>query len=575
MNDPQPRIRILPDSLVDVIAAGEVVERPASVVKELVENALDAGASDIRVKISDGGRRLVRVSDDGSGMDEENALLAIERHATSKISDIEDLRHIRTLGFRGEAIPSIAAVGRFTMETWDGRSDSGTKVIMESGRLLSVEPCGRAKGTTVSLEGIFRRLPARRKFLRTRETETAWCGSALEDAALANPPVSFALVSDGAQMLALPPSASLRDRVAALWGVDTTKNLISLSHKGAEVTLEGLISSPVVTYSRRTRHRIMVNGRPVRDPVLNRVISSALAGSWPAGRFPALVLSLIVEDDHVDVNVHPAKREVRFRRPETLADALREAVRGVKAPVKISIPYAGSGNSPDRTADQAAEVKLPFGSTKGQPRESRALSPADHPTETPHQAEDHWRIIGQVLGTYILLEDENGLVIIDQHAAHERIVFNRLMSRRAGENVPVQHLAVPLILTLSPSETASLLAYRDLLNSFGFMINQFGPDTVRVTAVPSDLKAAQVEDLLRQVTGGPERLSREPESVALAVSRWACRESVMAGQKLSKVEMDRLVRELDGAESGFSCPHGRPTRISLDPAELEKLFGRR
>lgn len=576
MNDPQPRIRILPDELVDVIAAGEVIERPASVVKELVENALDAGAGNIRVKISDGGRRMVQVQDDGSGMDEESALLSIERHATSKILDLEDLRHIRTLGFRGEALSSIAAVGRFTLDSWDGRSGSGTRVVMDGGRLISVEPFGRAKGTTVTLERIFRRLPARRKFLRARDTEKAWCVSAIEDAAVANTRVSFILLSDDDRVLNFPPASSLMDRVAVLWGVDTARRLIPLSHEGEEVSLEGLISPPTETYNRRTRHKIMVNGRPVRDPVLNRVISSALAGSWPAGRFPALVLSIAAGDGLVDVNVHPTKREVRFMRTEPVAEALREAVKGIREPVRISVPYGGEGvDSEPTVTGMAADVNLPFAYT-GDGHPARYTLPApDKAAVHQRGTGDRGRILGQVLGTYILVENENGLEVIDQHAAHERIVFNRLMARRSGAEIPVQRLAVPLVLTLSPSETANLLASSDVLDSFGFEIAPFGHDAVRVTAVPADLKEALIEELLRQLAGSPENPTSEPEDVALAVSRWACRQSIMAGKKLSPEEMSRLLHELAQSESGFSCPHGRPTRIALDQADLEKLFGRR
>lgn len=575
MSKQSARIKILPDQLVDVIAAGEVVERPASVVKELVENALDAGARDIRLRISDGGRRLIQVQDDGYGMDEENALLAIERHATSKISAADDLRHIRTLGFRGEALPSIAAVGRLTLESWDGEAPSGTRIVVDNGKLLSVEPVGRARGTTVKLEGLFKKLPARRKFMRTRETETAWCLRAVEDAALVDPAVSFTTISDGIELLTMPPSSSLKDKIVSLWGVDTARKLIQLSHEGEEVSLEGLISPPTETYSRRSRHRIMVNGRPVRDPMLNGVISSALSGSWPAGRYPALVLSLIVEDDLVDVNVHPAKREVRFRRTEPVADALREAIRGLKVPVRTSTQYSGVNPDPDKAAVSAREEKLPFGVPGTGINTTHMAYREPYLVATPGEGGTFSRILGQILGTYILLAGENGLEIIDQHAAHERIVFNRLLARRSGANIPVQHLTVPLVLSLSPSEAANLLAAADLLNSFGFEIGQFGPDTVRVTAVPSDLKEQLVEDLLRQLAADPEPSGKDPENVALAVSRWACRQSIKAGRRLSEEEMAHLVHELEEAESGFSCPHGRPTRITLDPVDLEKLFRRR
>jgi DNA mismatch repair protein MutL len=574
MSTDRPRIEILPDHLVDVIAAGEVVERPASVVKELVENAIDAGAENIQVHLVDGGRGKITVMDDGAGMDEDDCLMAIERHATSKVVELEDLRHLRTLGFRGEALPSIASVGRFSLESWDGKATSGTRVVVDNGKLVTVEPVGRARGTTVTLEGLFRKLPARRKFMRTKETETAWCLTAVEDAALANPAISFTVTGNGAPLLTMPRSSNLLDRTVSLWGSDAAARLMSLGSSSEGVTLEGLISPPTETFSRRSRHRTIINNRPVRDPVLNRVISSALSGSWPAGRFPALVFSFTVDDDLVDVNVHPAKREVRFKNTGPITGAIREAVRGIKKPVRAE-PYLLKDPNGDQPEMVAREAKLPFAYLDPVPENVELAAPPERISRITGAAATTGRILGQIMGTYILVEDEEGLGIIDQHAAHERIIFNRLLARRSGANIPVQILAVPLVLTLSPSEAANLMASEELLNSFGFKISEFGPETVRVTAVPSDLKGHLVEELLRLLATGTQPTGREPEDVALAVSRWACRESIMAGRRLSKEQITQLVHDLYEAESGFSCPHGRPTRIILSPSDLERLFGRR
>lgn len=574
MTDNRTRIKILPDHLVDVIAAGEVVERPASVVKELLENAIDAGARSIRVHLVDGGRGKIQVVDDGIGMDEDDCLMAIERHATSKVSDVEDLRHLRTLGFRGEALPSIASVGRMELVSWDGQSPSGTRIVVDNGKLVTVEPVGRARGTTATLEGLFKKLPARRKFMRSRDTEAAWCLTAVEDAALANPSISFTVTGNGNQLLLMPPSSTLRDRVAALWGAEMAERLIPLAYEGNGIVLEGQVSSPGETYSRRTRHRTLINGRPIRDPALNRAISSALSGMWPSGRFPALVLSLTVDDDLVDVNVHPAKREVRFRRLDLITEAIRSAGASIREPARVPL-YPGHGTTVDRVRATASEVKLPFG-VPGPKAWGGAAPPVhDGAGEGPGTAASRGRVLGQVMGTYLLLEEENGLAIIDQHAAHERIVFNRLLAGRAGADVPVQALAVPIVLDLSPSEAANLLASVQTLSSFGFQIGEFGPDTVRVTAVPSDLKGPLVEELLRLIASGRETSTSEPEDVALAVSRWACRESIMAGRKLSPEEINRLLVDLEEAESGFACPHGRPTRVFLTQSDLERLFGRR
>ena len=568
------RIKILPDHLVDIIAAGEVVERPASVVKELVENAIDAGAENIQVHLVDGGRGKIQVMDDGTGMDEDDCLMAIERHATSKVASVEDLRHLRTLGFRGEALPSIASVGQFKLESWDGKAESGTRIVVDNGKLITVEPVGRARGTTVTLEGLFRKLPARRKFMRTGETETAWCLTAVEDAALTEPSISFVVTGNSTQLLNMPRSMTLRGRVVSLWGVEMAARLMPVHFSGDGVTLDGLISPPTETFSRRGRHKTIINNRPVRDPVLNRIISSALSGSWPAGRFPALVFSFTVEDDLVDVNVHPAKREVRFRSTEPLTRAISEAVSGIKEPVKSASYVVRKGSREDHPGIAAREVKLPLSSLDFVPEKADSRPASEELSGFPEGPAAPGRILGQVMGTYILVEDENGIGIIDQHAAHERIVFNRLLARRSGAKIPVQILAVPLVLTLSPSETANLIASEELLNSFGFKISEFGPDTVRVTAVPSDLKAELVEEILRQLSGSLEGRNREPAEIALAVSRWACRESIMAGNRLSKEQITQLVRDLAEAESGFSCPHGRPTRVTLNKSDLERLFGR-
>ena len=409
--------------------------------------------------------------------------------------------------------------------------------------------------------------------MRTRETETAWCLTAVEDAALANPAIFFTVTNNGTLLLDMPPASTLRNRIVSLWGADMSGRLLPLAYTGKVVALEGLISPPTETFSRRARHRTIINNRPVRDPVLNKVISSALSGSWPAGRFPALVLSMVVDDDLVDANVHPAKREVRFRRTEPITEALRSAVSKIKAPVRTA--YEGTSTEKHPAHTPARETRLPFGKAVRILQDNVLRPPQVRVSEDLGTGPEPGRVLGQVMGTYILIEGESGLYIIDQHAAHERIVFNRLLSGRSGAKIPVQILAVPLVLTLSPSEAANLLASHQLLNSFGFEIGEFGPNTVRVTAVPSDLKGSLVEELLRQLADGSEKTLREPEDVALAVSRWACRESIMAGRKLSEEEMNHLVRDLDEAESGFSCPHGRPTRITLSLPDLEKLFGRR
>ncbi|UCF31313.1 MAG: DNA mismatch repair endonuclease MutL [bacterium] len=563
---------VLPDSLVNVIAAGEVIERPSSVVKELLENALDAGAGRVVVRLQDGGRRLVSVEDDGEGMSEEDALLAIERHATSKIAVQADLGDIRTLGFRGEALPSIAAVGGFVLESRDEGSPAGTRITMDCGRLMKVEACGRPRGTSVALRGIFSKLPARRKFLKSRETELSWCLRVVEDLALAYPRVHLEVHSDQSTALSFPPVEGLRDRIAALWGPDTAHGLSRMRWEDEGLSIEGYLSPPSETYPRRSRHHVLVNGRPVRDPGVNRAVSSALAGRYPPGRFPALVLSLRLPPGDLDVNVHPSKREVRIRDLNGVASAMRDAVERLDfspSGLREALPAAGSPTDhpavyshpppPASRSGRAASGGPAYGSGEA----------ADLPLERRQ------RVLGQHLGTYIITQSGHDLRLVDQHAAHERIVYNRLMESRGKGDPSVQRLLVPELVELSGSEAKNLLARQEVLSSFGFEIEPFGGDSVRLLSVPAAITTRKAGDLLKAVAADLSEIPDLPEEIGLLVSRWACRMSVTAGRVLSMAEMEKLITDLETARSGYACPHGRPTSVSITPADLEKLFGRR
>ena len=553
---------ILSDRLVDLIAAGEVVERPASVVKELVENSLDASASRITVSIQAGGTRLVQVADNGVGLSEQNALLAIERHATSKLTRAEDLEDILTMGFRGEALPSIAAVGRFVMETWDGSSPSGTRVVIWNGKLSKVEPCARSRGTTVSLSHIFRNIPARRKFLRSRGTETAWCMRIVEESALSRPEVHFEVHVDRGSPTTFPPASGLRDRIAALWGAADVRGLFPLESELDGIRVSGFISAPNQTYGRRSRHHVLVNGRPVRDPGLNRAISSAISSVYPSGRFPALVLSFHFPAGELDVNVHPSKREVRVRNLPVVSTLLKRAIKdlhNIASPVRRD--YTPQPPAPGGLASEGNRL---FGASCVSGEATASLP-----------MEDEGRVIGQFLGTYILVEAGDDLRLIDQHAAHERIMFNRLLSLRSEEGGPSQNLIIPALVDLSASEVANLLEKKDILRSFGFEFEDFGGTQVRVTAVPARISERIVYDLLKGLAADFGKGPDLPEEVALLISSRACRMSVAAGRNLSPMEMGRLVQDLEAAEAGFACPHGRPTSVSLTRTDLERLFKRR
>jgi len=563
------RVAVLPDSLINVIAAGEVIERPSSVVKELIENSLDAQATRIRVNLEDGGRRYILVSDDGSGMSHEDTLLAIERHATSKIKDTSDLENLSSLGFRGEALPTIAATGRFVLETWDGVETEGIRLTIDNGKLVDVTGCGRPVGTSVTLKGIFSRLPARRKFLRTRETEMSWCIRAIEDASLSRPDVQFELRENNEVILSLPPVKDIRNRISTLWGVGTAENMIELSASDGGISISGFISPPTETYRRRLRHRIMVNGRPVRDPVLNRVITSAISDSYPGGRFPALILSLIIANDMVDVNVHPAKREVRLRRTHEISSMLKRAVSKIKTrDAGITSKYAYQQD--DRSMVKARDEVLPLN--------HRSKAYVDDVTARPEGSakESGQRVIlGQFMATYILCQESGKLAIVDQHAAHERIMYNQLMDSALSSRKNSQRLMVPLLVDLGSGGAVMSEDRIEQLNSFGFEIEHFGSGSLRITAVPADMPTMMTEDLFRQMALDLEDINSDQEEIALLISRKACSMSVKAGKRLSLPEMERLLVDLDSAENGYSCPHGRPTRISFNEVEIEKLFGRR
>jgi len=566
-----PRIRVLPDSLVNLIAAGEVVERPASIVKELLENSLDASSSRITVHLRDGGKREIRVTDNGTGMGREQALLSIERHATSKIAGPEDLLRITSLGFRGEALPSIAAVGKFSLQTWDGRGGTGNRISIDNGKLVSVQAGPAVKGTSVTLSSIFSRIPARRKFLKSADTEMAWCVRTVEEAALTRPDVHFEVTGPGGIHTVLPEVTSLRERVWTMWGDDTARRLMRIQAHTEDVMVDGFISPPDMTYSRRTRYHILVNGRPVRDPGLTRLITTALSTRYPSGRHPALVLSLQVLPGDVDVNVHPSKREIRLARPRSVSAALKEALNEL-SPLTVAHPYdtsqpRDSGSMPARDAPDAE-------------RGSAALPAAGVLEEkTPPTGqlsmERGTRVIGQALGTYIISEIDGRLAVVDQHAAHERIVYNRLMEAYGSTVRPSQRLMIPVLLQLGSAEATNLLRKRPLLEAFGFELEEFGDSVVRITALPAEIPQDLSKSVAESLASDLDEVSYVPEEIALHISRWACKQSIMAGKTLSMEDMENLLADLEIAESGFSCPHGRPTRIFLSEVELEKLFLRR
>jgi DNA mismatch repair protein MutL len=568
-----PTIRLLPDTLTDQIAAGEVVERPASVVKELVENSLDAGARTVRVELQAGGRDLVVVEDDGSGMDHDDALLALKRHATSKIARAEDLAGIRTLGFRGEALPSIAAVARLTLETAIADGE-GTQVEVRFGDISGARPCARPRGTRIAVRDLFARLPARRKFLRTDGTELRHAVAAVTALAFTHPEVAFVVEHGRRVLLHLPAVREMGQRLPDLVGAKRARAAHPVRHTSAGVGVAGFLLPP----SGSRELVIAVNGRVVRDRLLAGAANRALRD--PSGTVEAdAYLNLTIPADEVDVNVHPTKAEVRFANPGRITAALTQALAAARValhgPVDVrrvvSVPIARPGGQP-----------LPFESTHLPSSESAAGRPMVHepypsPTapHTPPQAPSRWgKYLGQYRDTYLVLEDEEGLVLIDQHVAHERVLFERLLESTAAH--AVQRLLLPEVVELSPALAAVVGEAGTELEQLGLELEAASGTTVRVLSVPASMPTAQAAELVRRVLSDLAGSATPGESLReRAAASLACQAAIKKNRPLSRVEAEHLLAELAGVRDPHRCPHGRPIVLRLPHREIERKIGRR
>jgi DNA mismatch repair protein MutL len=589
------RIHLLSDHLVSQIAAGEVVERPASVVKELVENSLDAGAREIEVQLDSGGKARISVSDDGSGMGRDDALLAFDRHATSKIGSFEDLERVGTLGFRGEALCSIAAVARVELTTAEQPGD-GQRVFIEGGRVRVAEPLSRPRGTTIDVRSLFFNVPARRKFLKSPQTELRRCLEVVQGYALARPDVRFLVMHEGRVLLDVLPAGGEggpRERIGQIFGREVARKLAAIPEihqAGSEERISGFLSEPETGSGRR--QFVFVNRRLLRDRLVLATFYRAVREEWKNEDFPALFLFLDVPPEDVDVNVHPQKSEVRFRDPgllDRIHDALRrglERARGEEpAPLRTpaSEPYVpftwqGLGDRQDRG--------VPFEVSGG----DRLATPSYAPIQRPmvplsgrHGEARPFRLMGQYKGTLILLEGPDGLYLIDQHVAHERILYERLRRSLNAERTPVQSLLTPPLLELGPAERLRLLELAPSLDDCGFGVASLSGNTLALTAVPAILTAEEAESLLRALAAEPSDGGGEGDRAAdlrrrildsLAASM-ACKSAVKMHHPLSPLEMEALVAELFVADQPYACPHGRPIVLQMTDSDLERRFGRR
>ncbi|MGI9102670.1 MAG: DNA mismatch repair endonuclease MutL [Terriglobales bacterium] len=655
------RIHVLPEHVANKIAAGEVVERPASVVKELLENALDAGARRIRVQVEGGGKKLIQITDDGCGMVRDDALLAFERHATSKIRNADDLLSVATLGFRGEALPSIASVSRLRLETCPaeeahagarvpheapGTPQGGTVIEIAGGKILQVEEAGLPAGTSITVRDVFFNTPARRKFLRAESTELAQIASLVTHYALAHPDKHFELHSSTNAMLIAAPVASHRDRIYQVFGRDTLDQLIPLAAmlplarmglpqpppwrreeedagEGARATpgelrLHGFVSKPEIQKLNRNSIFVFVNGRLIRDRLVQHALTEAYRNILPPTVFPVVLLFLEMPYEEVDVNVHPSKVEVRFRQQSVIHDFVRDSVRAalMKArPVPqftreiTAQPTASASLSPHPAGLGITEAEAAFAlSAPTLPPISQRLDfhggieieanaaiavarfpaqsavpdtgcapeiPEPPPSDTPPLAS--LKPLGQVRESFILAVNDEGLWIIDQHVAHERVLFERILKQRAAERVESQRLLMPLIVELTPQQQAIFAELCDELRHNGFDAEPFGSRTIAVKTAPAGLDASAVEHMLHELLS---QFEREQQALNLQIARTriaasiACHAAIKINTPLAPDKMEWLLRELAKTDCPMSCPHGRPVVLRYSVRDIQKAFKR-
>ena len=587
------RIHRLPDDLVNKIAAGEVVERPASVVKELVENALDAGARSVQVDVEGGGRALVRVRDDGSGMSRADAELALERHATSKLSSLTDLDAIATRGFRGEALPSIASVCHLTLRTREEPSAAGTEIQVEHGRLVGISDVGHPRGTTVEARDLFGAVPARRKFLRAESTETGHAAEVLALLALSQPGTGFVLRSGPRHIVEAPPVEDLRARVYQLFGGRLLESLVDVEGGEEWARVRGLVSRPDAARAARTSLRLFVNGRPVRDRSLVRAVTEAYRLAGASDRGVEAFVFVDVPPSLVDVNVHPAKAEVRFADPRTVWVAVERAIRGALTAGTRTPPRAITSRSAEPVQAyflrEQTSVREDYGVVPARVSGAEATGPTDlvaRDGAAPFEvsgSDDSARlaepvVLGQHRQTYIVCSDGEELILVDQHTAHERARFEQIIRALEGRSVQVQSLLVPAVIELAPELRVMADQHSDLLGSLGFEVEAFGGSSMRLRTVPAVLGTRDPGPALQRLLR--DFLEREPGAWIVPTPRErlaatvACHSSVRAGQGLNRETMVAIVRDLLLTDHPTLCPHGRPTVIRIPREDVTRWFGR-
>lgn len=580
-------IRILPSEVASQIAAGEVVERPASVVKELLENALDAGGTTISIQVEEAGRRLIEVSDNGAGIPANELAIATLRHATSKLVNASDLFHITTLGFRGEALASIGSVSFMTVTSKPPQEEAGARIRTEGGIAGEVQIIGAPVGTTVRVEHLFYNVPARLKFLKHDQTERRQIELLVTRYALAYPGVRFSLQIDGRQALRTSGNGVQREVLAALYGAEEARKMLEVTADDQNINVRGFISPPAMTRSHRREIVFFVNGRPVQDAALTTALLKAYHTLIMVGRYPTAVVFVELPPDEVDVNVHPAKAEVRFRSPERVFSDVQRAVRRAllaysPVPELESLDRAWSPPLLRGTYDPAwnmtheLQQALPDSPVETGPESQPTSVPPSSQTGLPIGRLSILRLIGQVAAAYLVAEGPDGLYLIDQHAAHERVLFERMVAQKDG-NIPSQALLQSVPVELPAIAAQSIESQLDLLSRLGFDIQPFGPNTYLVRSVPAILSGIEPAAALRVLVEDFEEDESplQAELEARVIARVCKRAAIKAGKIMTREEQARLLEDLENCRSPRTCPHGRPTMIHLSVEMLERQFGRR
>jgi DNA mismatch repair protein MutL len=606
------RIRLLPEIVASQVAAGEVVERPASVVKELVENSIDAGARQVDVIIRRGGISLIRVIDDGCGMDRDDALLSLERHATSKIRSATDLEAIATLGFRGEALPSIASVARFRLTTREHDAVAGTEILVNGGRIDTVRDGGEAPGTQVEVRSIFYNMPARRKFLRSENTETRNIEHQLHLQAIGHPDVGFTFVRDERVVFQLPAAAHLLDRLRDLYGASSVERLLQVKDGMAgPIRLRGFIGKAGISRNTRDQQLVFVNGRAVENVVLSAAMREGYHTALMRGQYPVTFLFVDIDPGSVDVNVHPAKREVRFRDPGGVREAI---VHGIQRTLESDrSDWQQQFRAPAATAAIPIVPSIAKPATEPVPRElphlagdfalrgersveiraapnvvipgrdegagSHQLSSGLEQTASGNRpANQNFQIIGVLNKLYVLMENAEGLVLVDQHAAHERILFEELRRRMEEQGVPSQRLLLPQTFDLPPRDAEWVERNVAVLQKMGIGIEGFGPNTFKIDSLPAFVSAPDAVQFMQAVIDELKSASNSSSPLRLGedmIAKTVCRHAVKANDPLRYPELEKLIQDLLQCDLPYCCPHGRPTMIQISHLELEKKFGRK